>query len=237
MRHLVILSYGASGTTAVVDQLLNNENVFLHHNKEPLNTKEGSGRNARILHGTHWYDDHIAELISLAESNGQKLLIHIKPMHLSPISVSIPEAVQKLQHQFDFILILRKNYLARKCSSAFKMLRHKNNDPQAKVTLNINLADFAEDDRTHREMLRLTEPYNPFFIDYERDLHRNTRKTIDALCHHFGFYHPYKYRPMKPNYHAKKNQWSAIKLQNKIANFDEIRDKLSGTKYEWMLSE
>ena len=97
-------------------------------------------------------------------------------MHLSPISVSIAEAVQKLHHQFDFILILRKNYLARKCSAAFKLLQRKNNSPQAKVTLNINAADFAEDDRTHREMLRLTEPCNPFFIDYERDLHQNTRK-------------------------------------------------------------
>ncbi len=237
MRHLLILSHGASGTSAVVDQLFNNKNVFLQYNKEPLNTKDPPRRNTRILHGIHWYDEHITELVNLAESNEQKLLIHIKPMHLSPISVSIAEAVQKLHHQFDFILILRKNYLARKCSAAFKLLQRKNNSPQAKVTLNINAADFAEDDRTHREMLRLTEPCNPFFIDYERDLHQNTRKTIDSLCHHFEFYHPYQYRPMKPNYHAKKNQWSAIKLQDKIANFDEIRDKLSGTKYEWMLHE
>ena len=37
MKHLVIISFGASGTNAVVDQLFNNTSFWHDSNKEPLN--------------------------------------------------------------------------------------------------------------------------------------------------------------------------------------------------------
>ncbi|OOZ37542.1 hypothetical protein BOW51_01645 [Solemya velesiana gill symbiont] len=77
--------------------MLNNKHIYVQHNKEPLNVKSIKGNNARILDDTHWYDEHISKMIEAAEKADQKLSIHIKPIHLNNINVSIEEAVDILR--------------------------------------------------------------------------------------------------------------------------------------------
>ena len=59
-------------------------------------------------------------------------------------------------------------------------------------------------------------------IDYEEDLHDNTRITTDKLSKYFDFYEPYEYEQQRFNFHAQKNKWSDIPLKDKIENWEEI---------------
>ena len=118
MKHLVILSYGASGTNALVDQLFNNDHIWVHDYKEPLNLNANHNQNNKLKNGFIIWTDYLKNLIKKA--GDQKLLIHLKPWHLDKLNISLEAAIDFLKDDFEFIHMERKNYLAILCSSAFK---------------------------------------------------------------------------------------------------------------------
>ena len=247
MKHLAILSFGASGTSAIVDQLFNNKFIFEHDNKEPLNARS-TNKNSHLLDGAHWYQDHIKLGIEMAEKENKKYLIHIKPYHLTALNVSFEDAIQTLSEKFEFIFIKRNNYLAMECSSEAKKVhkrlhrRLKQNLPVAitkKLTLSTKnyIKSFENKDAANNKILSLIKKYNHICFNYENDFNKAIRECTDIVANHFNIFHDYSYEPKLNNYHSNKNQWSNIKIAKKIQNFPYIEQQLLGTKYEWMLKE
>jgi len=235
MKHLVILSFGSSGTNALVDQLFNNNHVFVREGKEPLKF----AADKKLRDGTITWVQKIEGLIQSA--GDKKLLIHIKPQHLKRVGVSYAEAVDYLKDNFEFIFIERLNYLAARCSSAFKFVHKKSRGVSAVKTVKlekfVTLAAFEEKAAINEELKGLIKNYNHICITYETHIKSDPRIGSDIITRHFNIYHDYDYKRYIKHYHAKKNKWSDIKLADKIANFDSLKKEFIGTKYEWMLWE
>lgn len=253
MKHLVILSYGRSGTNAVFDHLMNNPHIIVpNKNKEPLNTDSNGGSYSKINNisvermrnqknikledsNYHWYDDHLMKMMKRAENKNKILLSHIKPGHLEDLNISIEEAVETLKDKFNFIIIIRKNYLKMIASGLFKKARKVAGKDKVKMNKWHVGTACKWYDKINQRIIDSTLPYARFMIDYEEDLHDNTRITTDKLSKYFDFYEPYEYEQQRFNFHTQKNQWSDIPLKDKIENWEEIVEALSGTKHEWML--
>lgn len=233
----MILSYGASGTNAVFDQLLNNNYLLKHKEKEPLNKNNRIWSNTKVLKRTQWYNSHLITMSKKAESRNKKLLIHIKPSHFDLAGVSIQEAVEIFKDDFNFIFIRRNNYLARISSALFKQARKTDGKEKVIIRGKNILKRLKKFDKINNEIQKCISPFDHFYIDYEKDLHKNIRETMNKLCNHFNIFHDYKYVQNRQNYHGSKNKWSNIKLKDKIENFEELKKILKGTKWEWMLWE
>jgi len=236
-KHLVILSPGSSGTNAIFDQLMNNKYILNHDNKEPFNKDSLKLIDKKVQKKDDWYKNTIIEMIKKAESLNKILLIHIKPIHLYELGINLQEGVDTLKDNFNFIFVKRNNYLARISSSFFKKTRKMDGNGKLRIKSGWVIKRLEKIDQIYGEIQQYISPYNYFIIEYEKDLHTNIRKTMDNLCSHFHIYHDYSYKQKIHNYHVVKNKWSPIKLKDKIENFDEIKDILIGTKWEWMLWE
>jgi hypothetical protein len=239
MKHIAIISYGCSGTNAIVDQLLNNSNFWFHENKEPLNVNR-EHYNGYLKDGdAHWYNDHISKMIKSAEKEGKLLLIHIKPMHFLGLKVDLREGIEMLSDKFDFVTIKRNNYLAILSSGHFKKARKIKGSKT--VTIDENKVKsifniFQRMDLTNSAIQEYTKP-NTIHIDYEKELNVDTRNAADKITKFYNIFEDYKYERKRHNFHAKKNQWSNILLKEKLNNFKNIEKELYGTIYEWMLKE
>ena len=239
MKHIAIISYGCSGTNAIVDQLLNNSNFWFHENKEPLNVNF-KHYNGYLTDGdAHWYNDHISKMTSQAEKEGKFLLIHIKPGHFSDIKVDLHEGIKTLKDKFDFVTIKRNNYLAVLSSGQFKIARKIKDTTTTSINENkvkklFNL--FQRMDLRNNAIQEYTKP-NTIHIDYEKELNVDTRAAADKVTRFYNIFEEYKYERKRHNFHAKKNQWSGVLLKDKLDNFKDIERELTGTIYEWMLKE
>tara|TARA_B100000959_G_C14872965_1_gene579128 strand:+ start:369 stop:1115 length:747 start_codon:yes stop_codon:yes gene_type:complete len=248
VKHLVILSFGASGTNALVDQLFNNDHVFVHKEKEPLNLNSKSNKDKGLKDGKITWVQKIESLIR--EAGNKKLLIHIKPKHLRKLGVSCAEAVDYLKDNFEFIFIERLNYLARQCSAEFKRNAKANKRATIRFLKTSTIAGsfpaaccmcltskFEEMTAINEELKDLIKNYNHICITYEDHIKPDPRIGSDIITRYFNIYHDYDYKRYINHYHAKKNKWSDIKLADKIADFDDLKKEFIGTKYEWMLWE
>ena len=96
MKHLMILAYGATGTNAIIDQLLNNKTIYHTQLKEPLNLRlQSDVREKKIS----WKD----QLSNWRKKAGKRRLIfHIQPQHLLRLGVKLSDAVKYMQKDFDF---------------------------------------------------------------------------------------------------------------------------------------
>ncbi len=234
MKHLVILSYGASGTNALVDQLFNNDHIWVHDYKEPLNLTAKHNRNNKLKNGFVIWTDHLKNL--LKKAGDQKLLIHIKPWQLADLNISLEKAIDFLKDDFEFIFMERENYLAIICSSAFKP-----NSGEKKTTtkayINANLKIFKNMSDVNSTLKYLIKDYNHICLTYKDHITPGPKIGADIITKHFDIHHEYDYNRYRTNYHAKKNKWSDIKLCDKIMNFKELEKEFNNTPYQWMLWE
>jgi len=234
MKHLVILSYGASGTNALVDQLFNNDHIWVHKKKEPLNPNAKHNQDMELNNGLISWTDHIKKLIKNA--GDQKLLIHLKPWHLAELNVSLEQAVDFLKDDFEFIFIERRNYLAILCSSAFKPnSKSKKTETQAYIKADIKrLKNMSIVNSTLKYLIK---DYNHVCLTYKDHIIPGPKIGADIITKHFNIYHDYDYKRYRKNYHSKTNKWSNVKLCDKIMNFKELVKEFNDTPYQWMLWE
>ena len=169
MKHLVLFSYGASGTTILMHHLYHSSRIYKKTKKEPLShLEEGTWKNV------------LEDLKQ--KSVGKNLLIHIKPEHLSRVEVQIEEVIDHIRSEFDFIFLKRRNYLAMKCSSSFKALRHSLpildfmnlEKVSVKYEQHSILENFRMIDNVNDKMLRLIRPHN--HVTLERSEERRVGK-------------------------------------------------------------
>ena len=232
MKHLVILSYGASGTNVLVDQLFNNKHIDVHLYKEPLCMKKS--RNSKLKNGLVTWKQHIEQLIK--KTKDKKLLIHIKPQHFKKLGVSLEEGIDYLKDTFDFIFVERKNYLARMSSAAFKP-RSKYRITETQVHVNANLDRLKKMSKINATLKYLIKDYNHICLTYEDHINPGPRIAADMITKYFNIYHDYDYKNYRVNYHTTKNKYSDVKLCDKIINFGDLVDEFTDTTYYWMLWE
>jgi len=160
-------------------------------------------------------------------------------LHLRRLRVSYVEAVDYLKDNFEFIFMERLNYLAVKCSSAYKKiyLLAKKTKKITKAKVNARLWKCEREVAVNKDLKDLIKNYNHICITYEEHIKPDPRIGADLITKHFNIYHDYDYKRYINHYHAKKNKWSDIKLADKIANFDSLKKEFINTKYEWMLWE
>ena len=252
MKHIAILSLGASGTNALFNELLKNTQIAaLPAFKEPFNIRAGAGAGAqtkkRLLHTNRDFHQVIAALLSMAEN--KKLVIHIKPNHFKAANVVIGEFVTQYKDSFDFVRLERKNYLAQVVSGRFKSLRKTSSLSEPESLEKVWLGN--KNERMLKKMLSIKiqneaiaealQSLDHLFFEYEKDINQESGPEIvcNIICKRHGISVSNVGRPsvQRENYHGRKNKWSEIKLEQKIENFDELVADFTGTEYEWMLWE
>ena len=236
-KHLLILALGATGTNAIVDQLLNNSHVYKYKKgeKEPLNLRLEED----VREGNITWKKQISNLVEKAQ--GKILIIHVQPQHFEELGVSMKEVVSYLKDDFDFIFMRRRNYLAQKSSHAFKHLwrdfGHGYKKRKAKINAPLLVSNFKYRERIEGDIKEAIKEHKHIILIYEKHVQKNPRTGADMIAKHFGFYENYKYKRVRNHYHAKKNKWSDVTLAKKIKNFNEVKKVLIKTKYKWMLWE
>lgn len=232
MKHLAIIGYGASGSSALFDQLWNNKNIAPRTIKEPLSPvfmdKYPPGGKY------HWFHDYLSRMADDAQAGGKILAVHIKPQHIKNLNISFDNAVEILSERFDFIVLRRRNVLARMTSGRFKKLRNSPEHGGIRLPNKI-LARLEEFETVENEIMEAVKDRNFVFVEYETDLLPSVRGAADKICKHFNIYHDYVYERKLFTYHAQKNKWSSLRLSEKIANYEEIKTILTDTRFEWML--
>lgn len=235
MKHLMILAYGATGTNAIVDHLLNNKTIYNTKLKEPLNLRFQPAVREKRITWKKRLDNCRKKAVK------KRLVMHIQPQHLLRLGIKLTDAVQYMQKHFDFILIKRNNLLAQSTSHAYKAIYRKKGDVDKSTKAKLNAGSLI--DRFDKKLLvelllkNLVKDTKHVDLEYEVHIQKDPRIAATMIAKYFGFYEDYVYVRHRDNYHAKKNKWSDTKLCDKLENFSEIEKSLTDTKYEWMLWE
>lgn len=254
-KHILMLGHGGSGTTVVFDHLLNNNKIFVHNHKEPLNIN--LKQNWELANNSITWKNHINNLLKLAEKQNQLLLIHATPSQILSFGTQIKDFVDLLSNDFNFILIKRLNYISLLSSLEFKKKRNRlleedfykltqvSIQPPRGIYNYIRWIDYS-----NKELESAVGNYKHLNIQYEKHINikNGIKKTYNLITKYFGIYHSYEYNnclydlsdPLINkkgwDYHSSKNPWSNVPLKEKIKNFSEFEKELTNTEYGWMLN-
>ena len=141
-----------------------------------------------------------------------------------------------------FILLERKNYLRRAISAQVgrdKKTWHSKNKSSLLTKTYIDIKKFQTGHKK-QPLLELFEsmennyklfkdilPSESLFITYEEDILEDPRKAYKKICDYLDL----SYENIEP----KLRRTNPYEIKQMISNYDEVKDLLNDTKYEWML--
>ncbi len=172
----------------------------------------------------------------------------VKPFHISKyLGKDIKDYITSLNDTVDYFIVLkRKNFLRKIVSSlvaqstGFYHMGKKNKSQLKKININFNkinidfkeksLIEFLDEyDLAFRKFSEFLNDKKNLLLTYEDHIQENPFIAYNAVCEFINL----DIRKPKINY-LKTNPFA---LNNIVINFDELKEYLTNTKYEWMLYE
>ena len=212
----------------------------------------------------HWageiFEPHMAKKLSVKDfnkevSNERRKKIaanfgfevkRLDQLHMNPncLNMKPQELVVELQKLINikFILLERKNYLRRAISAQLgrdKKTWHsvKKSNSLSKTFIDIEkfetgikkqpLLELFESMEENFQIFKQILPNNALLITYEDDILQDPRKAYHKICDYVGV--------NLDNVTPKLKRTNPFEVHQLISNYDEVKDLLVGTKFEWML--
>lgn len=168
--------------------------------------------------------------------------LEIKKKHLRDVNMDMSRLVYKLEKMGyeKYVSLERKNYLKREISKIVGNKMEKWNykkevePPKVRVPVDYgkgrNIAEkFREVEKFYKKVKEKIGKEKLIVITYEDHVKSSPKKAFEKIVSDLGL--------KKTSTIIKTKKINEGPVRERVKNFEEIRDSLSGTKYEWMLSE
>lgn len=166
--------------------------------------------------------------------------IEIKMKHLEDVNMEMEELSKSLHRMeyTEYIMLKRKNYLKREVSRIVGNKMSKWNYKKDVNTPSVKVPIVGSSGKTIQERFRDIDTFykkvGNFFgkssllkISYQDDIKEDPKKALEKI-----------YRKMdikRVNTEVNTKKMNKKPLKERILNFEEVRDALGGTRYEWMI--
>lgn len=186
-------------------------------------------RRAKRFAGWHWYG------------------FEVKPYHLIWTSYDMPGYIQALRELGfgSFIVLQRRNRLRKLVSSAVAHARgqfvYETDDEPERVRVRLGVEEIGFGRLARNGLIEMLEVYdrnfgalervlpNALHLSYEEHVEPDPRIAYRAVCEYLDI--PAVPVPVR---HRKATPYT---LEEVLENYQEVREALTGTPYEWMLQE
>ncbi len=186
--------------------------------------------------------------MSMAGSNfyGCEVKFH----HIKEANLSIPNYIEYISHlNFNnFIILIRRNFLRSIISNRVMYdmeikkthIRAAEKTQLQKVKLDIISTGYngykkelsehlKEHEKNFIEIDDLLKGKKVLKLSYEDDISENPQKSYQKICDFLDI--------IPSNYSVRLGKTNPFKISDLLVNYDEVKEYLSGTNFEWMLYE
>ena len=168
--------------------------------------------------------------------------MEVKKKHFNDVKMSKKELAKLLirMKYNKFIIIKRKNYLNKKVSSIVgrKIGKWNTNEklepPRVHVPVNYKngrtiIDDFRDNDKFFESINDIFRKKDKLEISYEEDIKNDPKKAFNKIVKHIGI--------SRVDVKVETKKINDRPVSDRISNFEQVRDCLRGTKYEWMVRQ
>lgn len=243
--NIVMFHIGRCGSTVLGNLLNQHPNVFWDGEIYEKFKVKSSGLNA--IKG-----DPIGLLKSRMNLAGRRFygfeIKFLQQQHLDLIHFELDGFIDQLLQlgYLNFIILERRNYLKRNVSHVIGQTTKKYHQPEqdkaqlTRVEIDVNKLTIGSGTKTLIEWLyefrseylhlqKLLEEKNCLYLTYENDILSNPRAGYHRICNFLNI------QPVKVDLkNSKTNPFEPVQV---VINYNEVKDRLSGTPFEWMTSQ